>query len=98
MSVIDERGQKIILPRVGPNDLWLEMHDHFHGDHRAWRRFTMLALREGLEWPLHWIGESFHLHKGTVSRHLHHARRELQDLAANDILCPNSFKTFRQHD
>lgn len=88
MSVISKRGEKIILPRVGPNDFWIQMHAACHGDHRAWRRFTMFALREGLEWPLEWIGESFHIHKGGVSRQLHHARRELQMLAANDELLP----------
>lgn len=78
MSIVNRNGEKVYLSRVGPHHLWLRSRDRFGQDPLAWRRLTMLALREGLHWPLGWIADAFELHKGNVSRGMAQAQRDLR--------------------
>lgn len=78
MSIVNRNGEKVYLSRLGPRHLWLRSRDRFGHDPLAWRRLTMLALREGLHWPLGWIADAFELHKGNVSRGLVLAQRDLR--------------------
>ena len=80
MSLVNGHGKKMYLPRVGPNPFWVRIREQLGDDHRAWRRFMMLAMREGLEWPIAWIAEAFDLHQGTVSRNLSRAKAELREM------------------
>jgi len=79
MSVTDERGHKIVLPRVGPDEFWSGVHRHFaEDDQRKWKYLAMLALRVNAEWPVECIGRAFGHPRGHVTRCLSQIRRELR--------------------
>lgn len=80
MSVMDERGQRVILPRLGPDDFWRHLAEHYAGrDAVRWKYLAMLVLRETAGWPLERIGRLFGHPKGHVSRCLKQVRRELRE-------------------
>ena len=79
MSITQQNGSKIVLPRTGPDDFWKLIHDHYAAeDPRKWKYLAMLALRENAGWPLERIGAVFGHPKGHVTRCLEKIKSELR--------------------
>ncbi len=79
MSVMRPNKLKVNLTRSGPDPVWQLIRDEYAGDDPVkLKQLAMLALREGAEWPLEWIGDVFSHHKGHVSRCLQKTCRELR--------------------
>jgi len=80
MSVMNERGFKIVLDRTGPDEFWSTVHRHFaEDDQRKWKYLAMLALRVNAEWPVECIGRAFGHPRGHVTRCLSRIRDELSE-------------------
>lgn len=80
MSTRTERGEKVILPRLGPDEFWNTIRENYADeDPRKWKYLAMLALRENAGWPLDCIGAAFNHPKGHVSRCLEKIKREIRD-------------------
>ncbi|HCS54478.1 sigma factor-like helix-turn-helix DNA-binding protein [Rubinisphaera sp.] len=80
MTVISEHGERVFLPRMGREDFWKTMHEHYAGDHPGrWKSLAILALRENAGWPLETIGAVFGHHRGHVSRILKRVKSELRE-------------------
>ncbi len=80
MSIINRWGDKVILPRLGPDEFWSEVREHFAGaEHQKWKSLAMLALRVNAGWSLDMIGNAFGHERGHVSRTLSILCREFQD-------------------
>jgi hypothetical protein len=79
MSMIDRWGGKVILPRIGPDEFWHDVRQHYAGDEPCkWKHLAMLALRVNAGWSLEMIGNAFGHDRGHVSRCLSALCRELQ--------------------
>ncbi len=79
MSVVSEEGSKVILPRVGPEEFWDLVREHYAcEDPQRWKALAILALRENAGWPLETIGHVFGHHRGHVSRILAKVKRDLR--------------------
>lgn len=79
MSVIDETGEKILLPRTGLDEFWELVRRKYAGlDPRCWKYLAMLALRENAGWSAQQIGWAFEHPRGHVTRCLHHVKAELR--------------------
>lgn len=85
MSIIDRSGNKVVLPRVGPDEFWAGVIEICpEDDPRRWRNLAMLALRENAGWPLDRIGIAFGHTKGHVARCVEKVKEELRErLGAN---------------
>jgi hypothetical protein len=80
MSVIDERSNKVLLPRQGVDAFWRAVMEHYAGrDRRRWKYLAMLALQECADWPLECIGLVFGHPRGHVSRCLARVTDDLRD-------------------
>lgn len=80
MSVIDRRGDKVILPRIGPDEFWEDIRTAYAAaDPYKWKYLAMLALKENAGWSLDMIGNAFGHDRGHVSRCLSSLCRELQE-------------------
>jgi len=81
MSVVNRRGDKVILPRVGPEAFWDEVREGYAGaDPCRWKYLAMLALQVNAGWSLDMIGNAFGHERGHVSRCLTTIRRDLQEV------------------
>ena len=79
MTVVNQYGFKVLLPRVGPDDFWRQVITCYaENDERAWRNLAMLALRVNANWPLEQIGRVFGKDKGQVSRCVESVKRDLR--------------------
>ena len=80
MSTIDRHGGKVILPRIGPDDFWSAVREHYAGaEPTKWKYLAMLALKVNAGWSLDMIGNAFGHERGHVSRSLSALCRELQE-------------------
>lgn len=80
MSVVDRTGDKIILPRIGPDAFWDEIREEYAAaDPYKWKHLAMLALKVNAGWSLDMIGNAFGHERGHVSRCLSVLCRELQE-------------------
>ena len=80
MSVINQKNQKVLLPRTGPDEFWQTISDRFaQGDARKWKYLAMLALRENAGWPLEQIAKVFQHKPGHISRCLAKIKEELRE-------------------
>lgn len=80
MSVANEEGMKVVLPRVGAEEFWELMRDHYAEKNSAkWKALAILALRENAGWPLEAIAQVFGHHRGHVSRILRNVKNELRE-------------------
>jgi hypothetical protein len=80
MSMIDRWGDKVVLPRIGPDDFWEMVRRHYaQADPHKWKALAMLALRVNAGWSLEMIGNAFGHERGHVSRRLSVVCRELQE-------------------
>lgn len=79
MTIINQEGFKIVLPRVGADSFWKLIHDYYaEDDPRKWKYLAMLALRENAGWPLDDIGRVFQHPKGHITRCLQTVKSELR--------------------
>jgi hypothetical protein len=80
MSMINETGDKIVLPRIGPSDFWESVRRHYAGDSPTrWKALAMLALRVNAGWTLEMIGKAFGHERGAVSHKLTVVCQDLRD-------------------
>ena len=81
MSVVNELGGKVVLPRLGPDRFWTTVARHYAADNpQRWKRLAMIALHESAGWPMSCIGEVFGHNKGHVSRTIEKTKAELRHL------------------
>jgi len=99
MSVMNHRGEKIVLARGGLDRFW---HDvlRYYGRHnpKRWRALAMLALRVNGRWPLECIARTFELERRHVAAHLMRIRRDLReqfDVPASVLMDPHTSKSPR---
>ncbi len=60
MSMANRRGVKVVLPRIGADSFWQDVHAHYAGAEPAkWKALAMLALKENCGWTLDMIGNAF---------------------------------------
>ncbi len=79
MSVTNYRGEKVTLSRVGKDQFWKGIHDHYaHEDTTKWKQLAMLSLHETAGWPLEQVGYAFNHHKGHVLRSIEQIKTELR--------------------
>lgn len=79
MTVIDEAGNKIVLPRLGPDRFWAQLAQHYAGDSpRRWKYLAMLTLHESAGWTLEQIACAFRHPRGHVSRCIAGLKRDLR--------------------
>ncbi len=80
MSVMNHRGEKIVLARGGMDQFWFDVLRYYgrHNDKR-WRALAMLALRVNGRWPLECIARTFGLERRHVAVYLIRIRRELRE-------------------
>lgn len=79
MSVTKRDGTKIQLPRIGADQFWKLVQEHYaHEDDRKWKYLAILALRENAGWNLDRIGKVFNHPKGHITRCLAQIKRELR--------------------
>jgi len=79
MSVTNYRGEKVNLSRVGKDQFWKRIHDHYaREDATKWKHLAMLSLHETAGWPLEQVGNAFNHHKGHVQRCIQNMKKELQ--------------------
>ena len=59
MSIMNQDGDKVILPRRDADEFWSLIDQHYGSrkDH-AWRDLAALALREHAGWSLERIGQA----------------------------------------
>lgn len=75
MSVMNRKGQKVLLPRRGRR-FWDEVGGEYaHDDAQAWRRLAMLTLKEVAGWPVERIAMSL----GEQSSHVRDGISEVTD-------------------
>ena len=79
MSVSNTRGEKVILERVGPGELWDELRHKYAGDNpRKLKALGVLALRENAGWTMEQIGQVFGHQRGHITRILTNIKQELR--------------------
>jgi hypothetical protein len=79
MSVIDQLGNKIVLPRLGPDGFWAQLAQHYAGTKsRRWKYLAMLTLHESAGWTLEQVARAFGHPRGHVSRCIARLKRELR--------------------
>lgn len=80
MSVVNRWGNKVVLPRIGPDGFWNEVRAEYAGaDPHKWKYLAMLALKVNAGWSLDMIGNAFGHERGHVSRSLAILCREMQE-------------------
>lgn len=80
MSVVDERGVRKELPRLGADPVWGQLQEGYAArDRRKWKYLAMLALRENAGWTLPAIAQVFGTHKGHVLRCLERVKQDVRD-------------------
>jgi hypothetical protein len=85
MSVMDERGFKVLLIRCEPDHIWDALARNYAGnDPKRWKRVAMIALHETAGWPLSYVGDLFGCNKGRVSRIIKQTKAELRALFGED--------------
>ncbi len=78
MSITNEEGLKIILPRLGKDELWDNIHKDYAGKNRLrWKYLAMLSLQVNGGWSLDEIGLAFGHPKGHIVRCLNRIKKEL---------------------
>ncbi len=71
MSVVNQNGEKILLPAKNPDAFWGHVIEEYaHRDVVAWRRLAMLTLRELAGWTYDRIGMVFEVNAGTAYRQI----------------------------
>lgn len=80
MSVMQEDGAKVVLPRVGAEEFWEIMRENYALESSLkWKALAILALRENAGWPLEAIASVFGHHRGHVSRILVQVKNDLRE-------------------
>ncbi len=90
MSIVNEENEKVLLPRVGPDEFWNRIKTFAGKDKRKWKYLVMLALRENAGWPLSHIALAFQHQPGHVTRCLNRIKEELREyfLSLEDGVSP----------
>ncbi|MBD3673651.1 MAG: hypothetical protein HUJ26_09025 [Planctomycetaceae bacterium] len=84
MSMINQEGGKVVLPRQDPNEFWSLIEKHYiEGDETRWRNLAAWVLREQAGWPYERIGQALGHDRGHVYRIVGQVQDEMR-------------KTFRQ--
>jgi hypothetical protein len=99
MSVMNHRGEKIVLARGGIDQFWFDVLRYYgrHNDKR-WRALAMLALRVNGRWPLECIARTFGLERRHVAAYLMRIRRDLREqfeVPASVLMDPHTAKSPR---
>ena len=80
MSVADQEGFKVVLPREGLDQFWQTIQDHYANEEQTkWKYLAILALRENAGWRLEQIGLAFGHPKGHITRCLKAIKLELKN-------------------
>lgn len=80
MSVVNEAGEKIDLPRDAGHVYSQIEHEWAQQDPERWKALIMLQAYEFLGWTEEHLGITFGLNQGTVSRKLKATRESLANL------------------
>ena len=84
MSTTNETGVKVLLPRLGADELWDTLATQYaRKDPLRWKCLAMVVLHENAGWPLSNIGRVFGHHKGHVVRTIEKTKRELREMFAD---------------
>ncbi|VAX41672.1 hypothetical protein MNBD_PLANCTO02-3038 [hydrothermal vent metagenome] len=79
MSVVNEKGLKMTLPRLNKDTLWEEAEKAFAGKNKLrWKYLAMLSLQVNGNWSLENIGLAFGHPKGHIIRCLERVKEELR--------------------
>lgn len=79
MSVANEQGVQLSLPRTGGDALWRLLDEGWAGnDAHTWKLLAMLALRENAGWPLKYISRVFGHANGHTLRCIEQAKAEIR--------------------
>lgn len=80
MSVMNSDKVKVVLPRSGPDQFWMEIYRSYAGDdQRTWKYLAMFVLRVNGGWAVEQIGRAFGHPKGHVTRCLRKIEQELRE-------------------
>ena len=79
MTTVDADGNKILLPRLGPDDFWQEVYQHYaKAKPLRWKYLAMLTLYETAGWTLEQIAQSFGHNRGHVCRCIEKTKADLR--------------------
>lgn len=85
MSVVNQNGEKILLPAKDPDAFWGHVIETYaHRDQTAWRELAMLMLREVGGWTYDRIALVFGVHAGTALRTVDRVSRRFRDEFCTD--------------
>jgi len=80
MSTVNEKGLKIVLPRLGEDSQWETIHKEYTAKNRLrWKYLAMLSLQINAGWSLEHIGFAFGHPKGHIVRCLDKVKAELRE-------------------
>ncbi|MEZ6049569.1 MAG: hypothetical protein R3C11_29115 [Planctomycetaceae bacterium] len=80
MSVRNLKGTKVVLPRLGVDQLWDDMRQHYAARNQIkWRHFAMLTLAELGNWPIENIACAMGHSPGHISRCITKVKSELRE-------------------
>ena len=80
MSVMNADKVKVVLPRSGPDQFWMEIYRSYAGDdQRTWKYLAMFVLRVNGGWAVDQIGRAFGHPKGHVTRCLRKIEQALRE-------------------
>jgi hypothetical protein len=85
MSVVNQNGEKILLPAKDPDAFWGHVIDEYaHRNPAAWRELAMLMLREVSGWTYDRIALVFDVHPGTALRTVQRVSKRFRDEFCTD--------------
>lgn len=85
MSVVNQNGEKILLPAKNPDAFWGHVIETYaHRDQTAWRELAMLMLREVGGWTYDRIALVFGVHAGTALRTVDRVSRRFREEFCTD--------------
>lgn len=85
VSVVNQNGEKILLPAKDPDAFWGHVIDNYaHRNQAAWRELAMLMLREVGGWTFDRIGMVFDVHPGTALRTVGRVSQRFRDEFCTD--------------
>ncbi len=91
MSISNEEGLKINLPRLGKDELWNNIHKDYAGKNRLrWKYLAMLSLQVNGDWSHEEIGLAFGHPKGHIIRCLNKIKKELRKRFEQSAKYPNT--------
>ncbi|MDC0308388.1 MAG: helix-turn-helix transcriptional regulator [Planctomycetaceae bacterium] len=80
MSIMNQEGNKVVLPRKDPPEFWNLIESHFiKSDPSKWRDLAAWVLREQAGWSYEQIGLALGCDRGHVYRILNQLRSEMQN-------------------